>query len=193
MVICNLHIDAIKKNRHHYNSHRESGPRADSGSSEPEKEVQIRRPHQWRSRSRLGDEILSYWRWFTNETLRACLKFFDLTKIGGEESTRKHSRAALRVTYMYTLWLARNTKTYGSWELVARSYNPPIEKFMWKCQLNSKTNKNMGFRKKSLESIRSKFGSGLFTQRDSISRKHKSEHGPLNTLLTGMDIWGQNL
>ena len=77
----------IKKTRHHYRRSISCGHRTDStsrreyGASQPEKEVQIRRLHQWSPKGRLGDEILSCWSRIqrTNETLRACLKFLRLT------------------------------------------------------------------------------------------------------------------
>ena len=64
-------------------------------------------------------------RGFTNETLRTCMKFLGLTNKELKKALDNISRAALRATY--TLWLARNTKTFGSWELVARPYIPPVE------------------------------------------------------------------
>ena len=58
-------------------------------------------------------------RLFINETLRACLKFLCLTNKEVKKALDNISKAALRATY--TLWLARNNKKFGSWELVARS------------------------------------------------------------------------
>ena len=62
-------------------------------------------------------------RGFTNKILRTCFKFFGLTN----EETRKAldfvARTAPRATF--TLWLARNNKQFGSWELVNRPYIPP--------------------------------------------------------------------
>ena len=66
-------------------------------------------------------------RGFTNETLRACLKFLGLTNKEVKKALDNISRAALRATY--TLWLARNNKKFGSWELVARPYIPPVEEY----------------------------------------------------------------
>ena len=53
------------------------------------------------------------------------MKFLSLTNKELKKALDNISRAALRFTY--TLWLARNTKTFGSWELVARPYIPPVE------------------------------------------------------------------
>ena len=64
-------------------------------------------------------------RGFTNKTLRTCFKYLGLTNKEIKKGLDSVSRAALRATY--TLWLARNNKTFGSWELVARPYIPPVE------------------------------------------------------------------
>ena len=64
-------------------------------------------------------------RGFTNETLRACFKYLGLTNKEMRKALDKISRTALRATY--TLWLSRNNKAFGSWELVARPYVPPVE------------------------------------------------------------------
>ena len=57
---------------------------------------------------------------FTNNTLRTCFKFFDLTNKETRKALDSVARIALRATY--TLWLARNTKQFGSWELVNLTY-----------------------------------------------------------------------
>ena len=57
--------------------------------------------------------------------MRPCLKYLGLTNKEVKKALDNISRAALRATY--TLWLARNNKKFGSWELVARPYIPPIE------------------------------------------------------------------
>ena len=62
-------------------------------------------------------------RGFTNNTLRTCFKFFGLTNKEIKKALDSVARTALRATY--TLWLARNNKQFGSWELVNRPYIPP--------------------------------------------------------------------
>ena len=69
-------------------------------------------------------------RGFTNETLRACFKFLGLSNKEIRKALDSISRVALRATY--TLWLSRCSKTFGSWELVARPYMPPAEELMEK-------------------------------------------------------------
>ena len=62
-------------------------------------------------------------RGFTNNTLRTCFKFFGLTNKEIKKALDSVARTVLRATY--TLWLARNNKQFGSWELVNRPYIPP--------------------------------------------------------------------
>jgi len=59
-----------------------------------------------------------------NSTLRACFKFLGLTKKEIKKGLDSIARTALRATY--TLWLARNSKTFGNWELVQRPHIPPV-------------------------------------------------------------------
>ena len=67
-------------------------------------------------------------RGFTNATLRTCFKFLGLSNKEIRKALDSISRVALRATY--TLWLSRSSKTFGSWELVARPYMPPAEELM---------------------------------------------------------------
>ena len=69
-------------------------------------------------------------RGFTNATLRTCFKFLGLSNKEIRKALDSISRVALRATY--TLWLSRCSKTFGSWELVARPYMPPAEELMEK-------------------------------------------------------------
>ena len=56
--------------------------------------------------------------------MRACrLKFLGLTNKEVKKALDYISKVALRATY--TLWLARNNKMFGSWELCI----PPIEEY----------------------------------------------------------------
>ena len=52
-------------------------------------------------------------RGFTNNTLCTCFKFFGLTNTETRKTLDSVKGTALRATY--TLWLARNTKQFGSW------------------------------------------------------------------------------
>ena len=64
-------------------------------------------------------------RGFTNNTLRTCFKFFGLTNKETKKALDTVARTALRATY--TLWLARNNRNFGNWELVNRPYMPPLD------------------------------------------------------------------
>ena len=62
-------------------------------------------------------------RGFTNNTLRTCFKFLGLINKETRKTPDSVVRTALRATF--TLWLARNTKQFGSWDLVNCPYIPP--------------------------------------------------------------------
>ena len=64
-------------------------------------------------------------RGFTSQALRTCFKFIGLTNKEIRVALDSVSRVALRATY--TLWLSRNNKNFGSWELISRPYIPPVE------------------------------------------------------------------
>ena len=57
-------------------------------------------------------------RGFTNQTLRSCFKYLDLSNKETRKAIDDISKTALRATY--TIWLARSNKMFGSWELVER-------------------------------------------------------------------------
>ena len=61
-------------------------------------------------------------RGFTNQTLRSCFKYLDLSNKDIRKAIDDISKTALRATY--TIWLARSNKIFGSWELVERPVVP---------------------------------------------------------------------
>ena len=63
-------------------------------------------------------------RGFTNQTLRACFKYLDLSNKEIRLAIDEISKTALRATY--TIWLARSNKMFGSWELVERPVVPTV-------------------------------------------------------------------
>jgi hypothetical protein len=64
-------------------------------------------------------------RGFTNQTLRCCFKYLDLSNKEIRKAIDDISKTALRATY--TIWLARCNKLFGSWELVERPEVPTAE------------------------------------------------------------------
>ena len=94
-----------------------------------QKEIHIWGPHQRRTRSRVAAYTYSPVevgaRGFTGQSLRTCFKILNLTNKEIKVALDSVSKVALRATY--TLWLSRNTKTFGSWELISRPYIPPVE------------------------------------------------------------------
>ena len=64
-------------------------------------------------------------RGFTGQTMRTCFRFLTMTNKEIKVALDSVSKVALRATY--TLWLSRNNKTFGSWELISRPYIPPVE------------------------------------------------------------------
>ena len=61
-------------------------------------------------------------RGFTNQTLRSCFKYLDISNKETRKAIDDISQTALRATY--TIWLARSNKIFGSWELVERPVVP---------------------------------------------------------------------
>ncbi|XP_072033402.1 uncharacterized protein [Amphiura filiformis] len=64
-------------------------------------------------------------RGFTINILRTCFKFFGLTNKETKKALDTLARIALRATY--TLWLARNNRHFGNWQLVNRPYMLPLD------------------------------------------------------------------
>ena len=68
-------------------------------------------------------------RGFKKSILRACFEFFSLTKEKKIEKNKEIIRKALNsvgrtvLRAKHTLWLARSTKPFESWELLARLYS----------------------------------------------------------------------